>query len=227
MLKQITRFKFPLTILTIAVFSSPFIPESNGRCNKSGRKNMTISTVEYGIFEEWIPQIGSILYDSALNVTRVRVEIDQLYLKRIFPGLHGSTTINNEGYNLTIETVSGSIVNGRFYITMKFTGNEPNIETRESIRLRIRLNNPCMATLIPVGGFYFDTRGKWIFVVGDGRRAYRRNIVTGKKNTDYFEVVDGLNPGEKVITSAYNDFKNQSSVDLYEMDCAMTYYIQM
>ena len=139
---------------------------------------------------------------------KVRVPIDELYLPRISTGLNATTTFANKDYKLVITYIYPTITNGRFEVDMEFEGDSPEgIRRGQSLRLRIELGQSSEELLLPVGGFYKDTGGNWVFVVSeDGSSAERRKIRLGRKNPENFEVLEGLKPGEKVITSSYDNF---------------------
>jgi HlyD family secretion protein len=147
----------------------------------------------------WIDIMGSY---------KVRVPIDELYLPRISKGLRAETTFNNKDYLLEITYVYPGVANGRFEVDMNFIGDPPSgIRRGQSLRLRIQLSQSSEELLLPVGGFYKDTGGNWVFVV-EGNQAVRRDIKLGRKNTENFEVLEGLEPGDEVITSSYENFGN-------------------
>lgn len=138
---------------------------------------------------------------------KVRVPIDELYLPRITTGLHATTTFNNKDYELEITYIYPTIQNGRFEVDMHFVGETPQgIRRGQSLRLRIELGQSSEELLLPVGGFYKDTGGNWVFVLESEGKAVRRDIKLGRKNTEHFEVLEGLKPGDKVITSSYENF---------------------
>lgn len=141
---------------------------------------------------------------------KVKVPIDELYLPRITTGLRATTTFNNKDYELEITYKYPGATNGRFEVDMNFIGEPPKGIIRGlSLRLRIELGQPSEELLLPVGGFYKDTGGNWVFVVEDGNRAVKREIKLGRKmGSEYFEVLEGLQPGDKVITSSYENFGN-------------------
>ncbi len=138
---------------------------------------------------------------------KLRVPIDELYLPRISTGLKATTTFNNKDYTLEITYVYPTIQNGRFDVDMHFVGDTPpGIRRGQSMRLRIELGQSSEELLLPVGGFYKDTGGNWVYALDGEDRAVRRNIKLGRKNTEHFEVLDGLQPGDRVITSSYENF---------------------
>ncbi len=141
---------------------------------------------------------------------KVKVPIDELYLPRITEGLQATTSFNNKDYLLEITYVYPNIINGRFDVDMKFVGETPSgIRRGQSLRLRIQLSQSSEELLLPVGGFYKDTGGNWVFVLEpDGATAVKRDIKLGRKNPENFEVLEGLQPGDKVITSSYENFGN-------------------
>lgn len=145
----------------------------------------------------WIDVVGSY---------KVRVPIDELYLPRIHPGLRAETSFNNKDYVLEITYKYPGATGGRFEVDMAFVGEVPKGLTRgQSLRLRIQLGQSSEELLLPVGGFYKDTGGNWVYVV-EGNQAVRRDIKLGRKNTENFEVLEGLQPGDQVITSSYENF---------------------
>jgi HlyD family secretion protein len=138
---------------------------------------------------------------------KVRVPIDELYLPRITTGLHATTSFNNKDYTLEIMYIYPTIQNGRFDVDMNFVGDTPpGIRRGQSLRLRIELGQSSEELLLPVGGFYKDTGGNWVYVLDEGNRAVKRNIKLGRKNTEHVEVLEGLKPGDKVITSSYENY---------------------
>ncbi len=141
---------------------------------------------------------------------KVRVEIDEIYLPRITEGLKGTTSFANSNYELAITYVYPNVTNGRFPVDMNFVGETPQgIRRGLSLRLRIELGQSSEELLLPVGGFYKDTGGNWVYVLeADGNRAVKRSVKLGRKNTEHFEVIEGLQPGDRVITSSYENFGN-------------------
>jgi len=139
---------------------------------------------------------------------KVRCPIDELYLPRISTGLGATFKFAGKEYKLMIKYIYPTIANGRFQVDMDFDGEEPNgIRRGQSVRLRIALGNSSEQILLPKGGFYKDTGGNWVFVVlPEGNKAVKRQIKLGRQNTENFEVLSGLEPGDQVITSSYTHF---------------------
>lgn len=138
---------------------------------------------------------------------KVRVPIDEYHLPRIATGLIATTKFNNQTYELKINYIYPNITDGRFEVDMEFIGKAPEgIRRGQSLRLRIELSKSSEELLLPVGGFYKDTGGNWVFVLDEGNRAVRRDVSIGRKNAEFYEVLGGLEPGDKVITSSYDNF---------------------
>ena len=139
---------------------------------------------------------------------KVRCPIDELYLPRIAEGLGATFKFAGKQYDLKIKYIYPTIQNGRFEVDMDFIGDEPEgIRRGQSVRLRIALGNSSEQLLLPKGGFYKDTGGNWVFVVEPGaNKAVKRRIKLGRQNTEHFEVISGLEPGDEVITSSYSHF---------------------
>jgi HlyD family secretion protein len=139
---------------------------------------------------------------------KVRCPIDELYLPRISTGLESTFKFAGQQYKLKIKYIYPTIANGRFEVDMDFDGEEPQgIRRGQSVRLRIALGNSSEQILLPKGGFYKDTGGNWVFVVlPNENKAVKRPIKLGRQNTENFEVLSGLEPGDRVITSSYSHF---------------------
>ena len=145
-----------------------------------------------------------------LSGFKVRVDIDEHYISRIYTGQRGSFTFNNKMYFLVIKKVYTQVTNGRFQVDMEFEDEVPEgIRRGQTLQIRVALSEEKQALLIPKGGFFQQTGGNWIFKVSDnGESAYRIDISLGSQNTEYYEVLSGLKEGDKVITSSYDNYGN-------------------
>lgn len=139
---------------------------------------------------------------------KVRVDVDEHYISRIFNGLMGDFTFANQIYYLKIKKVYTQVTNGRFQVDMEFEGKVPEgIRRGQTVQIGLTLSDETTAVLLPKGGFYQQTGGSWIFKVSeDGRRAYKVQIQLGRQNPDFYEVFQGLTPGDKVVTSSYENY---------------------
>ena len=139
---------------------------------------------------------------------KVRVDVDEHYISRIFIGLKGLAVIAGKDYKLTIKKVFTQVTNGRFQVDMEFDGAAPEgIRRGQTLQIRLALSDETQAVLVAKGGFYQQTGGNWIFKVSEnGSIAYKVDIQLGRQNPDYYEVLQGLKPGDKVVTSSYENY---------------------
>lgn len=143
-----------------------------------------------------------------LSGFKVRADIDEHYISRIYNGQTGRFTIGGQSYMLTINKVYTQVTNGRFQVDMQFDETVPEgIRRGQTLQIRLALSDEKQALMIPKGGFFQQTGGNWIFKISeDGSTAYRVAITLGSQNTEYYEVLSGLEPGDKVITSSYDNY---------------------
>lgn len=143
-----------------------------------------------------------------LDSYKIEAQIDEHYIDRVSAGLDATFERQSERYQAQIRKVYPEVRDGKFKADFKFVGQQPeNIRSGQTYYLNLQLGQPVEAILIPRGAFYQKTGGKWIYVMSsDGTKAVRRDIRIGRQNPQYYEVIDGLEPGEKVITSSYDNF---------------------
>jgi HlyD family secretion protein len=158
-------------------------------------------------------RIGQV--DVATNF-KVRVDIDEHYISRIYTGLEGSFSFANESYNLRIRKIYTQVTNGRFQVDMEFTGKEPDgIRRGQSLQIRLALSDETQALLLPKGGFYQQTGGNWIYKLNEaGTIAYKTDLQIGRQNPDYYEVLQGLKPGDKVLINSYDTYGDKQEIIL-------------
>lgn len=151
-----------------------------------------------------------------LSGYKVRVDIDEHYITRIFNGLMGDFTIDNKTYQLKITKIFTQVTNGHFQVDMQFVGAVPKtIRRGQTLQIGLALSDATQAILLPKGGFYQQTGGNWIFKVSsDGKTAYKVDIQLNRQSPDYYEVTQGLKPGDKVITSSYDSFGDMQELVL-------------
>ncbi len=145
-----------------------------------------------------------------LSDYKVEAQVDEHYIDRVHAGLSATFEQNGKKYRLTVRKVYPEVREGRFKIDFTFSGARPkNIRTGQTYYVDLQLGESKKAIIIPKGTFYSVTGGSWIFVLDkDGRKAYRRKIRIGRQNPQYYEVLEGLEPGEQVIVSGYEGYKN-------------------
>ena len=141
---------------------------------------------------------------------KVRVDVDEHYISRIYAGQQGSFNFDGKNYTLEIKKVYTQVANGRFQVDMTFLEEAPEkIRRGQTLQIRVALSQEKEAVLIPKGGFFQETGGNWIFKVSeDGSIAYKTDIQLGSQNTEYYEVLSGLEPGDQVITSSYSNYED-------------------
>ena len=150
-------------------------------------------------------KIGQI---NELGSYKIEAQIDEHYIDRVTAGLEASFERQNEAYDAVIRKVYPEVRDGKFKADFKFSGEQPsNIRTGQTYYLNLQLGQPEKAIIIPRGTFYQKTGGKWIYVVSpDGGKAVKREIRIGRQNPQFFEVLEGLEAGERVIISGYDTF---------------------
>ena len=150
-------------------------------------------------------KIGQI---NELGSFKIEAHIDEHYIDRVSAGLTATFERQNETYDAVIRKVYPEVRGGKFQADFKFSGEQPsNVRTGQTYYLNLQLGQPESAILIPRGTFYQKTGGKWIYVVDpEGGKAVKREIRIGRQNPQFYEVLEGLEPGEKVITSGYDNF---------------------
>jgi HlyD family secretion protein len=143
-----------------------------------------------------------------LDGFKVRVPVDEHYIARINVGQKGEFTFDDKTYQITILKMYPEVTDGRFEIDMEFDGPQPDGITRgQTLHIRLELGNLSTAVLLPQGGFYQKSGGRWVYAVDNsGEFAVKRKIKLGRQNPEVFEVLAGLQAGEKVITSSYDNY---------------------
>ena len=156
-------------------------------------------------------KIGQI---SALGSYKIEAQIDEHYIDRVSAGLTATFERQNETFDAVIRKVYPEVRGGKFQADFRFSGEQPaNIRTGQTYYLNLQLGHPESAILIPRGTFYQKTGGKWIYVVSpEGDKAVKREIRIGRQNPQFYEVLEGLEPGEKVITSGYDNFGDNNTL---------------
>ena len=139
---------------------------------------------------------------------KIEALIDEHYIDRVTAGLEADFERQGGKCNVLIRKVYPEVRDGKFKADFKFADGQPeNIRNGQTFYLNLQLGQPVEAVLIPRGAFYQKTGGKWIYVVSsDGKRAVKRDIRIGRQNPQYYEVLEGLEPGERVITSSYDGY---------------------
>ena len=142
--------------------------------------------------------------------------VDEFYLGRVQLGQKAVVEFGGKRFETKVGKIYPQVQNGQFQVDLLFTGGEPaEIQRGQTLQARLTLGDPAPARLIPNGAFYNETGGAWVFVVApDGGSAVKRQVRLGRRNSDFIEVLDGLDPGERVITSPYTGFADKDRLSL-------------
>jgi len=147
---------------------------------------------------------------------KLRAQVDEFYLGRVQPGQIATVDYAGKTYKLKVARIYPQVKNGIFEADLWFVGTEPQgIQRGQTLQAKLTLGDPTPARLLPNGAFYNDTGGQWVFVVAPGGgSAVKRQVRLGRRNADFIEVLDGLEPGEKVVTSPYTGLADKDRLDL-------------
>ncbi|MBA4745235.1 MAG: efflux RND transporter periplasmic adaptor subunit [Muricauda sp.] len=158
-------------------------------------------------------RIGQI---NVLTDFKIEADIDEHYIDRVKRDLSATLERNGNEYKLRLRKVYPEVRNGRFRVDLVFVDDRPEtIRAGQSYNIRLQLGESNDALLLPKGGFFQSTGGQWVFVINpDGNEAIKRNVRLGKQNSRYYEVLEGLQPGEQVITSNYDSFGDAERIVL-------------
>jgi HlyD family secretion protein len=151
-----------------------------------------------------------------LSGFKIRASVDEHYISRIFTGLIAYYSTDDQTYKLTVKKVFTQVANGQFDVDMAFVDNMPKgLRKGQTLQIKLTFSDEAPALLLPKGGFYQQTGGNWIFKVSDdGKTAYKIDIQLNRQSPDYYEVVKGLKPGDKVITSSYETYGDIQELEL-------------
>ena len=149
-----------------------------------------------------------------LDSYKIEAQIDEHYIDRVAPGLEATFERQSEKYSSVIRKVYPEVRDGKFKADFRFEGQQPeNIRTGQTYYLKLQLGQSAEAILIPRGSFYQNTGGKWVYVLNaDGTKATKHSVRIGRQNPQYYEVLEGLAPGDKVIISSYDSFGDKDEL---------------
>ena len=147
---------------------------------------------------------------------KLQAGVDEFYLGRVQVNQSASVDWNGKTFRARVMKIYPQVQNGQFQVDLQFLGDEPQgVQRGQTLQAKLTLGDPAPAKLIPNGAFYNESGGAYVFVVApDGNSAVKRQVRLGRRNPDYIEVLDGLDPGERVITSPYTGFADKDRLDL-------------
>ena len=191
------------------------IRQSQENLNVAAPVDGQLTTLEVELGQS-VPKGGRIGQIHVLSSYKVVAKIDEHYIDQVRTGLAATLERQGQEYQLKIRKILPEVRDGRFSVEMIFTGETPdNMRTGQTYYTRLQLGSPEESLLLPRGNFFQQTGGQWIFVLStDGKFAERRMIKIGRQNPMYYEVLEGLRPGEKVIVSGYENFGDNQRIML-------------
>jgi len=150
----------------------------------------------------------------ALEGFKIKASIDEHYLGKVFVGQEADVDYNNKTFTLKVKKIYTKISSGKFDIDLVFSEAPPiDIKKGQSLQVRLKFSGVSDAIIIPKGGYYQETNGNWIYVLdASGKYAIKRIIRTGRQNSEYYEILEGLSIGEEVITSSYDSFGGKDKI---------------
>ncbi|MEZ4988848.1 MAG: HlyD family efflux transporter periplasmic adaptor subunit [Saprospiraceae bacterium] len=190
---------------------------------KNSLDNLTIRAPIAGQVSSLDQEIGQLITRGnriaqidILDDFKIRARIDEFYISRIFPQQEGNFTMDGRDYTLRIQKIYPEVTNGSFEVDLIFIGEQPaNIKRGQTISLKLSLSDEKEAMLLAKGGFFQTTGGNWVYVLDpSGDVARKRRIRVGNQNPNYYEVIEGLQPGEIVIVSSYENFGDKDELVL-------------
>ncbi len=184
-------------------------------------ENLTVRAPIDGQLSGLDSELGELIIESSqiaqiddLSDFKIRVQIDEFYISRVFAGQSGSFQFAGDTYYLTIQKIFPQVINGAFAADMLFEGETPDgIKRGQTVSVKLELSAQERALLVAKGGFYQTTGGNWVYVLtADGAVATKRDIRVGRQNPNFYEVLSGLQSGEVVITSSYENFGDKDEL---------------
>jgi HlyD family secretion protein len=177
------------------------------------RGQLTAFSIQVGQSLSRGERLGQI--DSA-GRNKLVANVDEFYLGRVQPGQLATVEAGGRTYRAKVAKIYPQVRNGAFDVDLIFVGPEPaDLQRGQTLQIKLTLGDPTQALLIPNGSFYNETGGAFLFVVApDGGSAIKRQVRLGRRNAEYIEVLEGLEPGEQVITSPYTGFADKDRLDL-------------
>ncbi len=139
---------------------------------------------------------------------KVRARIPEHYVSRVSIGLQGTFAHAGKEHAIEVFKVYPEVSNGEFDVDLRFTGEKPDVRRGQTFQVRLQLSEDMQAVMLPRGPFFQDTGGQWVYVIDAEGTATKREVKLGRQNPDRYEVLEGLQPGDRVVTSRYSAFNN-------------------
>ncbi len=190
---------------------------------RKNKENFVVKAPVNGLLSSFNPVLGQ-NYNQGESVGKIDVldgyklvaNVDEYYISKLQENIKGTVATNGGNYNITLHKIYPEVVNGRFMIDLLFESDSLSNDIKRGMTLKSKvfLSNNSSAILLPKGQFFHETNGQWVFVLNSEDRAVKRNIKLGRENPFYYEIINGLKEGDRVITSGYEDFKDVEEVNI-------------
>ena len=190
---------------------------------RKNKENFTVKAPVNGMLSSFNPILGE-NYNQGQPIGKMDVldgfklvaNVDEYYISKLIEGIKGNVSVNGKNYEIKISKIYPEVVNGQFEVELLFTKENvsENIKRGMSLKSKVFLSGKTKALLISKGMFYQSTNGNWVFVLNSDNKAVKRAIKIGRENPFYYEVLDGLQAGDKVITSSYDDYKDVDEINI-------------
>ncbi len=221
--KTITKDSMSAVLQQQQMQTSLDLMERNLKIARQSLDNLIVKAPIDGQLSGLATELGELIVEGSqiaqiddLSNFKIRVQIDEFYISRIFTGQEGSFDFAGDSYNLRIQKIYPQVVNGAFEADMLFTADVPEgIKRGQTVSVKLELSAQEEALLLARGGFYQTSGGNWVYVIDPGGDiARKRDIRVGRQNPNYYEVLEGLRPGDLVITSSYKNFGDKEELVL-------------
>jgi len=190
---------------------------------RSNKDNFTVKAPIDGFLSSFNPLLGS-TYTQGQNIGKIDVldgykltaKMDEYYIATLQEGIEGTVSVNGKNHGIRLTKIFSEVVNGQFEIELTFSKPDELSEVKRgmSLNAKLFLSNNSKALLLPKGMFYQSSNGQWVFVLDADNHAVKRSVKIGRENPFYYEVLEGLKAGDKVITSSYDDFEKMEEINI-------------
>jgi len=190
---------------------------------RKNKDNFVVKAPVDGLLSSFNPLLGESYTQGqpigkmdVLDGYKLVAKVDEYYISKLNEGIQGRVSVNGSNFDIQLSKVLSEVVNGQFQVELLFKKESlpKSIKRGMSLKTKVFLSNDTKALLISKGQFYQSTNGAWVFVVNTDSKAVKRKIVIGRENPFYYEILDGLEEGDKVITSSYDDFKKVDEIHI-------------
>jgi HlyD family secretion protein len=190
---------------------------------RKNKENFIVKAPVSGLLSSFNPILGE-SYNQGQPIGKMDVldgyklvaKVDEYYISKLSEGISGSVAVNGKNYDVKLSKIYPEILSGQFKLEMNFKNDSLSSDVKRgmSLKSKVFLSGKSKALLLPKGLFYQSTNGKWVFVLNSDDKAVKRIIKIGRENPFYYEVLEGLEEGDRVITSNYDDYKNVEEVNI-------------